>query len=510
MKFWPFGKASQPARRNPPPQLRRSYSAAMTEARFSDFSRSKGSADYELMIGLAAVREKARNLARNSNTMRRYIRLLQQNVVGPAGFVYRCRVKMNNGKLDITLNQDVEWAFWRWMQRPTVDGVMTGHEMQKQAVATWARDGEYFIEIVTNTAYVDGIALNPIESDMVDETLNTINPSTGNQIKMGVEVDSYGRPVAYHILTQHPGDPGWYSKSAAKKYRRVDASKIIHVYERLRPGQTRGEPPAAAAVNPVKMLDGYREAEVTGRRIAASVMGFFKRVLPQASQIDAIADRPVIDEEAQFEIDMSPGTFKQLPDGMDFTKFEATGSQTDYRQFETQVKKDIAMGLNISNFSLGMETEAVSFSTGRSVLLEDRDYYKMVQKFFIDSMMTPVFMAWLKSHIISDMPVIAPSKVRKVMDQSIFHGRGWDWVDPAKDVSANAEALRTRQTSLSRVAAQRGIDLADLLQEIADDEAMLKDHGLTLTVETATANSGKDTQDDDEPSSASDDTDSQG
>ncbi len=40
------------------------------------------------------------------------------------------------------------------------------------------------------------------------------------------------------------------AKSAAKKYRRVDASKIIHVYERLRPGQTRGEPPAAAAVNP--------------------------------------------------------------------------------------------------------------------------------------------------------------------------------------------------------------------------------------------------------------------
>lgn len=509
MKIWPFGKKAEPERRSPP-VMRRSYTAALSEARFSDFSRSKGSADYELMIGLAALREKSRNLARNSNTMRRYIRLLQQNVVGASGFVYRCRVKFADGKLDIVLNRNVEWAFWRWMKTPTVDGVMTGHEMQKQAIATWARDGEYFVEKVYNPRYPDGMALNPIEADLIDETLNTVYSATGNQIKMGVEVDQYGRPVAYHVLTQHPGDPGWYSKSSARKYRRVEASKIIHLYERLRPGQTRGEPPASAAINPVKMLDGYREAEVTGRRIAASVMGFFKRALPQAAQIDAIAERPIADESGAFEIDMSPGTFKQLPDGMDFTKFEATGSQTDYRQFEGQVKKDIAMGLNISNFSLGMETEAVSFSTGRSVLIEDRDYYKMVQTFMIDGLMMPVFLAWFKSHTLSQDSAVPPTKISKVIDQSIFHGRGWDWVDPSKDVSANAEALKTRQTSLSRVAAQRGIDLADLLQEIADDEAMLKEHGLTLTIEPANAKTDKGSDDNDEPRSTGEQSDSKG
>ena len=496
MKFWPFGKESSKKTQRKSPVVKRGYAAAANEARFGDFTKSKGSADYELMIGLAALREKSRNLARNSNTMRRYIRLMQQNVVGPSGFVYRCRVKMADGKLDVTLNSGVEWAFWRWLQNPTVDGKMTGHEMQKQAIATWARDGEYFVEKVYNPRYLDGIALNPIEADLVDETLNTIHPQTGNQIKMGVEVDEYSRPVAYHLLTQHPGDPGWYHSKSSRKYRRVPADKIIHLFERLRPGQTRGEPPATATINPIKMLDGYREAEVTGRRIAASVMGFFKRALPQATQIDALADRASEVDPSNFEIDMSPGTFKQLPDGLEFDKFEATGSQTDYRQFEGQIKKDIAMGLNISNFSLGMETEAVSFSTGRSVLIEDRDHYKMMQKFMIDGLMIPIHDAWLRSHTLSDDSVIAPTKIKKVMEGHVFHGRGWDWVDPAKDVSANAEALRTRQTSLSRVAAQRGIDLADLLQEIADDEAMLRQHGLTITLETATGPSDKDSDKD--------------
>ncbi len=488
MKFWPFSKAPVAVveRASPVPRVRsqRSYNAAGMSARYGDFKRSNASADGELLNSLGVMRDRTRSLARNSPTMVRYIQLMQDNVVGDAGFQFRCRVKKNDGKLDKTLNERVEMAWWRWLKTPTVDGQMTGVDVMEQMVETWARDGEYFIEMVRGPFNADMFALNPLEADMCDETLNGVHSPTGNQIRMGVEINEYGKPVAYHMFEQHPGDPGWYNSATKvyRRHRRVEASRILHIYMRKRPGQTRGEPPAASVINSIKMLDGYREAEVTGRRVQSAVMGFFKRDLPGPGGIDALATHVSDEDEApKLEMELEPGVFKELPAGMSFEKFEAKGATTDYKQFEGQLKRDQSMGLNISAFSLGMETDGVSYSTGRSVLIEDRDHYRRSQRFFINPWLK-IFEKWLDYHTLSASTEIPPSRVKAIKDNYSITGRGWGWLDPAKDIKANAEALRTRQTSLSRLAAERGLDFPDLIQEIADDEAMMKDLGLTLTI----------------------------
>lgn len=494
MKLWPFSRAQAPSpvviveRSSSMPRVRaqRSYAAAGMTARYGDFSRSNRSADAELMTSLTVMRDRARSLARNSPTMTRYIQLMQDNIVGESGFQFRCRVKKNDGKLDKTLNERVEMAWWRWLKAPTADGQMTGVDVMEQMVETWARDGEYFIELVRGPFNKDMFALNPLEADMCDETLNGVHTPTGNQIRMGVEIDENARPVAYHMFEQHPGDPGWYVNKTTgyRRHRRVEASRILHIYMRKRPGQTRGEPPTVSVINSIKMLDGYREAEVTGRRIQSAVMGFFKRDLPGASGIDALATGAGLGTDSEtpaLEMELEPGVFKELPPGMSFEKFEAKGATTDYKQFEGQLKRDQAMGLGMSAFTLGMETDGVSYSTGRSVLIEDRDHYRRSQRFFIAPWLK-IFELWLNYHSLSPSTEIPPSRLTTIKDNYSITGRGWGWLDPAKDIKANAEALRTRQTSLSRLAAERGVDFADLIQEIADDEAMLAGLGLTLTI----------------------------
>ncbi|MDK3074104.1 phage portal protein [Sedimentitalea sp. JM2-8] len=450
---------------------KRGYSAAQTVARYGDFIRSSGSADYELSVGLAEVRRKARFLARNSGTVRRYIQLMQDNIVGERGFT------LQSG------NTRVEQAWSDWCERPTVDGVMHMVDFERQMIATWCRDGEFLFEIVQNSKYRDMVALNPLEPDMLDETLNTTDKITGNQIKMGVEIDALGVPVAYHLLTEHPGDmlPGHTQQK--NRHRRVLASNIVHVYERLRPGQTRGEPPAAAMVNAVKMLDGYREAETMNRRIAAAMMGFFSRDMPKADGIAALADGTETggDDEQLFTMNVEPGTLKQLPDGMRFDKFDPGGSQTDYHSFEAQVKKDIAMSAGISTFALGMETAGVSYSTGRSVIQEDRDFYKGKQGFFIRMAMKPIFRRWARMHALSGGSSIAPTRLATTVKDAKFRGRGWTWIDPAKDISANAEALETYQTSYTQIAADRGMDVRDLFAEIQRDNELMSEFGLQRT-----------------------------
>lgn len=450
---------------------KRNYAAAQSTARYGDFAKSSGSADYELINGMAEVRRKTRFLARNSGTVKRYIQLMQDNIVGENGFT-----------LQVPKSPRVEEAWKRWCDHPTVDGRMTMVDFERQMVATWARDGEVLIEIVRGGDYNDMIALNPLEPDMLDETITTTNPETGNQIRMGVEINAQGRPIAYHLLTTHPGDILSGTPRQPVRHRRVPADRIIHIYEALRPGQTRGEPPASAVINAVKMLDGYREAETTNRRIAAAMMGFFTRDIPKADGIQSLATDMTRDDDGQelFTMNVEPGTLKQLPDGMHFDKFDPGGSQTDYAQFEAQVKKDIAMGLGISTFALGMETSGVSYSTGRSVIQEDRDFYKGKQGFFIRMAMRPVFKEWARMHAMVEGSAIPPTRLDAVTNAAKFRGRGWTWIDPAKDIKANAEALDTLQTSHSQIAAARGMDVTDLFAEIAADRALMAEFGLQV------------------------------
>lgn len=457
---------------------KRGYAAAAKKARYGDFKSSRGSADYELREGLVQIRNKARYLARNSSVMRRFLLLLSINVVGPNGFIFQSRVRRLSGDMDDSLNKRVEADFKRWSKRPTVCGKLSMIDLQKQAVKTLARDGEVIWEIVYGSKYKDGVAINPIEADYLDETLNT-NHDNNNQIKMGVEIDQYGAPVAYHFLTSHPGDQTWWSHQNKRRYRRVAADRIIHTYVSDRPGQTRGEPWAATIINNVKMLDGYREAEITHRRLKSSIMGFFKRVLPGPQGIEELADG-VDEADDILEMTMEPGLLKELAPGLEFQGFDPGGAQTDYESFEGQIKKDTSMGLMISNMSLGMETSGVSYSAGRTISLEDRDFYKDIQGFMSNRKLEPIFELWLSRRVLSEDSMIPPTRLDVIRDNAVFRARGWDWVDPGKEVKAGAEALLTGQTSLPRLLGLRGIDEDELLDEIEATKRKLEKRGLTL------------------------------
>lgn len=480
------------------------YAAAGDRAHYGDFRASPGSADYELSVALGPVRNKLRALARNSGTMKRYLSLLEDNVPGPEGFSLQVRVRMQDGKPDRSLNIRTEQAWASFCAAPTVDGEMDIIELEKQMVTTWARDGEYIIEIVRDSGASDGFLLNPVEGDILDHTLNTTYPETGNEIRLGVEINKNGRPVAYHFLNQHPGDMSWSLPMSRKRYRRVPAERVIHIFKRLRPGQTRGEPQPTSIVNTTKMMDGFREAEVTGRRIKASAMGFAVKseaVSPHAG-LDGMADRENTDNGVgEFEMDMEPGTLKALPEGYDFKQFDPGGSVSDFSQFDGQMKADASMGVSISPVSLGYETAKLSYSTHRGIVAEDREMYKGLQSFFIRMGMNKIFTYWLRAHVsYNTEATIPPSRMLAILAAFRFRGRGWEQIDPTKDTKAENDQLQARTTSLSRIAAKRGISRDDLLDEIEDDERALKERGLTQSFgngNTAETTSGGDNDDED-------------
>ena len=98
--------------------------------------------------------------------------------------------------------------FWKF-KSCTVDGRLSWIEVQKLVIESCARDGEAFIRIHRNRTFQDSISLEIIEPDRVDEELSKRIPN-GNEIRMGVELNQYKRPVAYHHLTRNviSGLPG--------------------------------------------------------------------------------------------------------------------------------------------------------------------------------------------------------------------------------------------------------------------------------------------------------------
>ena len=54
-------------------------------------------------------------------------------------------------------------------------------------------------------------SLQMIESDLLDEAYVGNTLEKGNEWRNGVEVNEWGRPVRYAILTRHPGDT-WFKE----------------------------------------------------------------------------------------------------------------------------------------------------------------------------------------------------------------------------------------------------------------------------------------------------------
>lgn len=457
--------------------FKRAYQAANTSRLFADFKESERSADSELYPVISRMRARSRDLARNNEYVRRYLDLLKTNVVGERGFSLQVKAIGGDGNLDQVGNQSIENAFKAWgrVGNCTVDGKMSWVDAQKMVIEGLARDGEVFIVKHRSSTFKDSFALEFIEPDQVDEEKSERLPN-GNQIRMGVELDQFRRPIAYHLLSYHPGDYDFTSQSRSPKHIRVPADRMIHIYRPLRAGQTRGEPWTASAIASLKQLSGFREASIVAARMGASKMGFFTSPAGDGFVADDLdGNVPIISAE--------PGTFHQLPNGIDFKTFDPQYPNSEFDVFHKSVLKGIASALGVSYTSLANDLEATSYSSIRQGALEERDSYRNLQGFMIEHFVRPVFEAWLESAMEMGSFGIPLQQYGRFSSAAEFRGRAWSWVDPQKEMTAAINGMKAGVLSLQDVASQYGKDTEELLAQIVRDKALMDQFGVKYALE---------------------------
>jgi len=462
----------------PEPKIfKRAYAAANPGRLFADFKSSERSADSELSPVLKVIRSRSRDLVRNNQYAKRYMNLLKTNVIGGKGFGLQVKALDTVGKLDETGNSAVEQAFMQWgkLGNPTVDGRMAWADAQRLCLEALARDGEVFVVKHRGNGFKDSFAIEFIESDQVDETKNE-KLANGNEIRMGVELNKFKKPVAYHFLSYHPGDYDFTTMSVSKKTIRIPADKVIHVFMPLRSGQTRGEPWMSPAMSGLKQLSAYIEASLVAARVGASKMGFFTSPGGDGFIADDLDGQvPIMDAE--------PGTFHQLPTGVDFKTFDPQNPNNEFESFHKSVLKSVASALGISYTSLSNDLEATSYSSIRQGALEERDYYRDIQQFMIDHFVRPVFEGWLESAMEINSFGIPLRQYERFSNSAEFRGKGWSWIDPLKEMNASVVGLKSGILSIQDVASQYGKDAEELMAQIQRDKNLADQFGIKYALE---------------------------
>lgn len=428
-------------------------------------------ADDEIRTGLSRLRARARELGRNNPYVKQYLNLLRANVIGPDGFKLQAQVRNNDGRLTKLYNDRIEEAWADWCRAPSVDGKLSCIDLQQLALATTARDGEVLVRLHRGYDNRYGLALELIDPDLLDEGYWQPAGRREPEIRMGVEVDNYGRPLAYHLWDAPLAIAGLAQPE--RRRIRVPASEIIHLYAPDRCNQTRGVTWLAPVMYPLNMLDGYEDAEITGARLGSSSMGWFVR-----KDADAAVVKDGQSEGIQMEA--NPGSFAFAPEGYEFQQWDPDHPGTNYPTFIKAVLRKIASGLGLSYNVLANDLEGVNYSSMRSGLLIERDLWRNLQRWWVASFLDRVYTAWLEMSLLSGglaMDTRDPRKWRAAR----WVPRGWAWVDPSKDTTATIDGIHTGLETRTQALAEQGKDIEDVFEQLREEKRLAAEYGVDVS-----------------------------
>ena len=470
MKIWPFN--SRRAKHPAPPGAAgavafRSFDAAMLERTLSNWRWDGGFTNTEILSALPVIRSRSRDMAKNSPLYARYIQLMRENVVGD-GFRFKALPAISLAdptSIDNRAAETLEYHWWKWATNPSaVDAGRRQNLTQilQLAVENWVRDGEAFIILDDTAQNRYGLNLRVVRADCIDETVN-FDRGDGVAVRGGVEFDiATGTPRAY-----------WFNGSRAdngvvffhsKPIVRIEARRIIHLYERHEADQMRGVPLGYAALVPLKMLDEYTRAELVAARAEACTVGIFKSPYDNMNPTKF----EVTDKEKSKAANMiREGQNLWLPPGFDFSSHTPSHPNRAWADYSTNLQRLVATGLGVDFTELtGNASAAISVSVRQSIL-RTREMYKTRQRVVSSLVLDRLYHAWLRSFLsLAVSGDLSLADFERLSDHE-FKGRRWGWIDPTAEVNAATIAVAHGWRTDAEVASDYGNDIDDNIKEAA-------------------------------------------
>ena len=455
--------------------LRKGFAAAEISRLTASMAADHNSLNTDLEYSLRLIVGRSRNQAKNNDYVRRFLAMCQTHIVGPEGFSLHVPCLRQDGTIDEADSQFVQQAFARWARLGSCDvtGRLSFRLLCRLLVLHAARDGEALVRRVRRQDHPFGYQLQVIDPVLLDYGYRADLPG-GNKIRMGVEVDSWSRPVAYHLLSSP--DSG-----LAQTRTRVPASEIWHFFLQEEAGQVRGVPWIYSALRRLADLGGFEQAAVIASRVGASQMAFYMQAQnPEGGAVDPaeIADGREDPDDPMSDLveEAEPGSFKLLPPGVtDVKAFNPKYPHENYGPFVKACLRGVASGLGVDYNTLANDLEGVNYSSIRHGMLDTREAWMALQNWIKESFLQPLYTEWLDMAFVSGQLGSLPVSKFAKYDCCDWQGRRWPWVDPLNDAKATEIQLDRGITSVSAVIRERGQDPEAVFRQIEKDKKRLAD-----------------------------------
>lgn len=428
----------------------RQYDAASTDRLNSDWRPAYGTAEQLATGQRDIIRGRARSAEMNSDLAESAVIAVLRNVIGQ-GIKPQAKVRSGKGKLNGNLNAKIEraWAKWTEAKNADVRGLSNFYELQEMALRRMLYDGEILINKTAQGDYL------PLSIQLIEaENIGATGMQNGkNNIINGVEVNEYGKPIAYHVYQSDP--MGMCSFNTL----RLTTDQAFLLFKPTRPSQIRGVSHLALVLKRIHDIDEYMDADLIAARVSACFSAFITSA--NSGRQIAMMQR---DSKGRPNMVMAPGTVQHLRPGESVSFADPKRNAGTASEYSATQTRRISSGLGMSADIVARNING-NFSAARQNLLEDQKTFRQLQEFVIAHFCMPIWRAFIDAlYLVGELP--ADYLVNKDKYQEVsWLAPGWSWIDPVKEVTANKEAIKSGLTTLEEVCAASGRDWEEVLEQ---------------------------------------------
>ncbi len=356
-----------------------------------DWGVTDGSADSDILPQLEDLRQRSRDLCRNDGLARGAIHTKVTSIVG-TGLTLQSRLDRDVLKLDddklATLESQIEREFTLFCKECDIERTLNFDSLTSLAFRSVLENGDTFA-LLPYKKYPGQAYGTKIQLVEADRACNESYQADNETLSGGVEKDSLGAPYRYHFLNTHPGDDGTQEWTKVKAFGESGRRNVLHLYNKLRIGQSRGVPDLAPVIKSLKQLSRYREAEI----MAAVVSSMFTVFIKSADGTELDPLEPSTDYgSAATDKDYKLGSGSMLSLNHDDEVEFANPSRPSagYDPFVLAVTREIGAALEIP-FEILTKHFTSSYSAARAALLEAWRFFMVQRKWLADSFCAPIY-----------------------------------------------------------------------------------------------------------------------
>lgn len=451
------------------------YHGARRDRRsMQEWRAGTGSADADTLPDLPMLRERSRDLVRNAPLAAGAVNTVTTNVVG-TGLTVQSRVDRRILRIDDQAAVDwqraaeAEFTLWADSQECDITRTQDFYGLQELVFRSALESGDVFVlkRFVERDGSPYGLKLQVVEGDRVSNPMFMpdrpagADPKNPRALAGGVELDANGAPVAYHVLRQHPGD----TMAVVREWDRVPAFGsqsgeriMLHLFRRVRPGQTRGVPYLAPVIEPLKMLDRYSEAEVMAAVIASLFTVFIKTEGGESGSL--LPATPLAETGGRADDEdykLGSGAMLDLLPGESIETANPTRPNAGFDPFVQAILRQVGVALELP-FEMLIKHFTSSYSAARAAMLEAWKFFRARRDWLTYTFCQPVYDAVIAEAVargrLSAPGFFDDDLVRRAWLGSQWTGTPAGMIDPVAEMQSAEARLNLGVSTFAEVTAE--------------------------------------------------------